>query len=246
MTEPVKLPRSFYDRPTLDVAHDLIGKVLVHDRRGIVTSGVIVEAEAYIGESDPACHAAPGPTARNAPLYGPPGFAYVYLNYGIHCLVNIVTEPTGSPAAVLLRALEPLDGIAAMRRRRRRRAKGRRVGDLQRLADADLCRGPGNLTTAMGITLAENRIDLLGERLYVEDRGIAFSRVQWGPRIGISSGTDRPWRVFAPDSPAVSGRPAAATRAGRRQTASFPPPPPRTGGRPPHTPSDPPAPARRP
>src|SRR5205814_7597638 len=104
----VNLRRSFYERPTLDVARDLIGKVLVHVRRGVRTSGVIVEVEAYIGEADPACHAAPGPTRRNEPLYGTPGHAYVYLNYGIHCLVNVVTESAGSPAAVLLRALEPL------------------------------------------------------------------------------------------------------------------------------------------
>ena len=98
--------------------------MLVHNRRGVLTSGVIVEVEAYIGESDPACHAAPGPTRRNAPLYGPPGFAYVYLNYGIHCLVNVVTEAEGSPAAVLIRALDPLDGIAVMRRRRARDGEG--------------------------------------------------------------------------------------------------------------------------
>src|SRR5438874_8136458 len=121
----VKLDRSFYNRPTLDVARDLIGKVLVHHRRGVLTSGIIVEVEAYIGESDPACHAAPGPTRRNAPLYGPPGHAYVYLNYGMHWLVNVVTEAEGSPAAVLIRALEPLDGIPVMRRRRARAMKGR-------------------------------------------------------------------------------------------------------------------------
>src|SRR6058998_2810534 len=145
----MKLPRRFYSRPTLDVARDLLGKVLVHNRRGVVTSGAIVEVEAYIGETDPACHAAPGPTRRNAPLFGPPGHAYVYLNYGIHCLVNIVTEPSGSPAAILIRSLDPLDGIAAMRRRRLRAMKGRRVVRSADLVDHDLCRGPGNLTMAM-------------------------------------------------------------------------------------------------
>ena len=92
------LPVDFYARPTLDVARDLIGKVLVHRSFRGITAGAIVEVEAYIGEDDPACHAAPGPTKRNAPLYGPPGIAYVYLNYGIHYLVNAVTEPDGWPA----------------------------------------------------------------------------------------------------------------------------------------------------
>ena len=138
------LPSSFYARPTLDVLEDLIGKVLVHEIRGRRAAGIIVEAEAYIGESDPACHAAPGPTRRNAPLYGPPGRAYVYLNYGIHYLVNAVTENAGSPAAILIRALSPLEGIDLMRRRRTRRTG---TPDLD-----DLCRGPGNLTVALGIT----------------------------------------------------------------------------------------------
>src|SRR6266481_6080334 len=119
------LPRDFYARPTLDVARALIGKVLVHDTRAGSVSGIIVETEAYVGESDPACHAAPGLTARNAPLYGPPGIAYVYLNYGIHCLVNVVTEAERSPAAVLIRALDPLEGIAVMRLRRGRASEGR-------------------------------------------------------------------------------------------------------------------------
>ena len=198
------LPRSFYDRPTLDVARDLIGKVLVHDRRGVLTSGVIVEVEAYIGESDPACHAAPGPTRRNEPLYGAPGHAYVYLNYGIHCLVNVVTEARGSPAAVLLRALTPLDGLDVMRRRRARAMKGRRRLSAAGLKDDDLCRGPGNLTMAMGITLAENRVDLGGDRLRIEDRGIRLRPVVWGPRVGIRVGVDRPWRAYAKGCPAVS------------------------------------------
>jgi DNA-3-methyladenine glycosylase len=200
----VTLARSFYDRPTLDVARDLLGKVLVHNRRGAMTSGVIVEAEAYIGESDPACHAAPGPTKRNAPLYGPPGFSYVYLNYGIHALVNVVTEREGSPAAVLIRALEPLDGIDVMRRRRARRAKGRRRDGTLSIGPHDLCRGPGNLTMAMGITLADNRRDLLGTRLFIEDRGFDVGAVVWGLRIGINVGTERPWRVYAANHPAVS------------------------------------------
>ena len=193
----MKPGRAFYARPTLGVARDLLGAVLVSRRRGVTTSGVIVEVEAYIGESDPACHAAPGPTERNAPLYGPPGRAYVYLNYGIHALVNVVTEPEGAPAAVLIRALEPLDGVAAMRRRRGRRTD-----------DAGLCRGPGNLTVAMGITLAENRADLGGDRLFIDvprgRRARAADDVAWGPRIGIRVGTDRPWRAWRRGHPSVS------------------------------------------
>src|ERR1700740_2269555 len=123
------LPREVYAPPTLVVARALIGKVLVHDSPSGTASGVIVETEAYIGETDPACHAAPGPTARNAPLYGPPGHAYVYLNYGIHSMVNVVTEREGSPAAVLIRALDPLDGVDVMRRRRGRAMKGRKAID---------------------------------------------------------------------------------------------------------------------
>jgi DNA-3-methyladenine glycosylase len=200
----VKLPRAFYDRPSLDVARDLLGKVLVHRRRGVVTSGVIVEVEAYIGEEDPACHAAPGPTQRNAPLYGPPGFAYVYLNYGIHSMVNLVCESEGCPAAILIRALDPLEGIPTMRRRRMRPMKGRRP--IANLRAYDLCRGPGNLTMAMGITLAENRADLLGDRLYIEDRGVSVGEPVWGPRIGIRVGTESPWRCAVQAHPAVSGR----------------------------------------
>jgi len=200
----VTLPRRFYERPTLDVARDLIGQVLVHDRRGVRTSGAIVEVEAYIGEADPACHAAPGPTRRNAPLYGPPGFAYVYLNYGIHALFNVVTESKGRPAAVLIRALEPIDGIDVMRRRRGRRMKGRRPIRAGELETQALCRGPGNLTMAMGIGLGDNRCDLAGERLFVEDRGLRRQPVVWGPRVGIRVGTDRLWRAWAEGHAAVS------------------------------------------
>jgi DNA-3-methyladenine glycosylase len=203
------LPRRFYDRPTLDVAKDLIGKVLVHETRRGLASGVIVEAEAYIGESDPACHAAPGPTARNAPLYGPPGIAYVYLNYGIHYLVNAVTEAEGWPAAVLIRALEPKDGIPLMRRRRAlRRSSGQAVNGPKRPGDIavdDLCRGPGNLTKALGIDLKHNLLDLTGSALRIEDQKDRKRPLAWSRRIGINVGVEQEWRVTAADSPAVSG-----------------------------------------
>ena len=202
----MKLPRSFYDRPTLDVARDLLGKILVHNRRGVTTSGIIVEVEAYIGETDPACHAAPGPTVRNRPLYGPPGYSYVYLNYGIHRLVNVVTECEGFPAAVLIRALEPLEGVTTMQRRRSRPTKGRRSQVNGTIVASELCSGPGNLTMAMGISQTENELDLVGKRLFVEDGKIPTGQIAWSPRIGIRVGTDRPWRAFINGHPAVSGR----------------------------------------
>lgn len=194
-----RLARAFYDRPTLRVARELLGKVLVHRTPEGLGAGMIVETEAYIGESDPACHAAPGPTPRNAPLYGPPGVAYVYLNYGVHFLVNAVTEADGRPAAVLIRALAPVEGIEAMRRRRR---TGDRVP-----ADAALCRGPGNLTRALGISLSENRVALTGDTLWIEDRALAVGRITRGPRVGIRLGTDRPWRFWVDGHPAVSAGP---------------------------------------
>jgi DNA-3-methyladenine glycosylase len=197
----VILPRVFYARPTLEVARDLVGHVLVHDARAGTAAGVIVEVEAYIGESDPACHAAPGPTRRNAPLYGPPGVAYVYLNYGMHYLVNAVTEPTGSPAAVLIRALEPLDGEGLMRRRRAR-GTGRRP---ESFATAELCRGPGNLTRALGISLRDNQRDLTRGPLRIENRNLPQRALAWSRRIGISVGVETEWRVFAAGSAAVSG-----------------------------------------
>ena len=193
------LPRAFYARKTLTVARELIGKVLIHVTLSGTAAGAIVEVEAYVGEDDPACHAASGLTARNAPLYGLPGCAYVYLNYGMHHLVNAVTEPEGAPAAVLIRALEPLGGLQLMRRRRASTASAP-----QR---ADLCRGPGNLTRALGISLIQNRHDLTGDRLFIVDQGRMIPKVAWSPRIGIRRGTRRAWRCYAPDSPCVSGVP---------------------------------------
>ena len=203
---PATLGREFYERPTLTVAQELLGKVLVHHTAGGTAAGMIVETEAYIGEDDPACHAAPGPTRRNAPLYGPPGIAYVYLNYGIHYLVNAVTEAEGHPAAVLIRALEPIDGIRLMTKRR--------APDGRHIDTEDLCRGPGNLTRALGITLADNLVDLTARprsadassRLYIEDRGIRVGNIVSGPRIGITVGVDKPWRFWVAGNPSVSGR----------------------------------------
>lgn len=196
------LRQSFYAGPTLDVARELLGKVLVHRTPDGTASGRIVEVEAYIGEDDPACHAAPGRTTRNAPLYGPPGMSYVYLNYGLHYLVNAVTEADGWPAAVLIRALEPLEGIELMRARRSR-AKWRRGKPIP--ADHQLCRGPGNLTAALGISLAQNLLPLTRRPLTIEDRGDRVVDVEWSPRIGIRLGTDRLWRCAVPGSLAVSG-----------------------------------------
>ena len=196
------LPRDFYERPTLDVAKDLIGKVLVHETGAGRASGIIVETEAYIGEDDPACHAAPGPTTRNAPLYGPPGIAYVYLNYGIHYLVNAVTESEGWPAAVLIRALEPREGIGLMRRRRARGSNKK----ASEFSDHELCRGPGNLTKALGIDLRQNLEDLTDSKLRIEDLQLRIGPVEWSPRIGITQAADRPWRCSVVGHAAVSGR----------------------------------------
>ncbi len=202
----MRLPRAFFARQTLEVAPDLLGKVLVHRTPAGLTSGIIVEVEAYIGESDPACHAAPGPTKRNAPMYGAPGHAYVYLNYGVHYLFNIVTEPEESPAAVLVRALEPLDGLDLMRRRRMRSRTARRGKSVVHIPDHVLCKGPGNVAHAMGITVKDTGADLLGNKLYLDDRGHRIDKISWSPRIGISVGTEHPWRCYAEGHVSVSGR----------------------------------------
>jgi DNA-3-methyladenine glycosylase len=195
--------------------------VLVHRTAGGLAAGTIVETEAYIGEGDPACHASRGRTPRNAPMYGEPGHAYVYFNYGMHFLCNVVTEPEGFPAAVLIRALEPIEGLEEMRRRRGCRRDGRPIDD------AGLCRGPGNLTRALGIGLAQDQTDLAlggwdpaskdfggGDRgfavrdgggLWIEDRGSRVESVAWSPRIGIRVGTEHQWRCYVPGHPCVSG-----------------------------------------
>lgn len=184
------LPASFYNRPVVEVARDLVGCVLTHD--GV--SGVIVETEAY-HQREPACHAYVGLTARTRPLFGAPGSAYVYRSYGIHALVNAVCEPEGVGAAVLIRALEPLEGIERMR--------ARRGG----VADGELCNGPGKLTRALGIELHHNATALTGGGpVTIGPRPPAWRDVELvsGTRIGITKATDLPWRFCARGSLAVS------------------------------------------
>ncbi len=174
---------SFYDRPVLDVARDLVGCVVLHAG----CSGVIVETEAY-HESEPACHAYVGLTPRTRTLFGPPGRAYVYRSYGVHALLNAVCEPEGTAAAVLIRALEPLKGLAAMRARR----------GVDR--DRDLCSGPGKLTRALGIGLERNGSDLLGSGpISILPRPPAWRQVAIAcdTRIGITRAVDLRWRFCA-------------------------------------------------
>jgi DNA-3-methyladenine glycosylase len=185
-----RLPRSFFARPTLIVARALLGCFLVHDAAEGRVVGRLVEVEAYRGPRDPASHAFRR-TRRSEVMWGRPGTSYVYLSHGTHACLNVVTEPAGRPGAVLLRALEPVEGLAAMQRRR-----GAAV--LRHLAS-----GPGRLTQAMGITLAHNRADLVTGSLYVA-RGDRPGPIAATPRIGISVATDRPWRYVVRGSPALS------------------------------------------
>jgi len=187
-----KLRRSFYDRPTLEVAPDLLGKFIVfHSPEGAL-SARITEVEAYIGEDDPACHAARGKTERNAVMFGPPGFSYVYFIYGMYHCLNFVTEPEGKAAAVLLRAAEPVDGLEVMLSRSTSRKKH------------EILNGPGKFCRAFGLKIDHNGLDLAGDRLYLEDRQVQVTDIGRSPRIGISTGTGRLWRFFDRQARSVS------------------------------------------
>lgn len=206
MTRPLpfessaKLPRTFYERPTLDVARDLIGKTLYRNAPDGLTAGVIVETEAYVAAIDPSAHGYRGKTQRNAAMFGPPGRAYVYFTYGMHFCLNVVTEAEEVAAAVLVRALEPTIGLEIMRSRRG-----------ERIDDRDLARGPGRLCAAMAITVADNGQDLEGHALWIaETPGFpADAPVLATPRIGITQAADWPWRFVLAGSPWVSGRKTA-------------------------------------
>ena len=176
MPLPPKLRRSFFDRPVLQVAPELIGATLLVNGVG----GTIVEVEAY-HHTDPAAHSYRGPTPRNAVMFGPPGVAYVYRSYGIHWCLNFVCEAAGSASAVLIRALQPTEGIATMRRRRG--LKDERT----------LCSGPGKLCEALGVTIKHNGLPLDRAPFELRARS-ATPDIVVGPRIGITKAVDAPWR----------------------------------------------------
>lgn len=192
-----RLPREFYAQDSLVVARALLGQRLVRVLNGERLAGRIVETEAYRGEADAASHAARGRTARNAVMYGPPGHAYVYFTYGMHFCLNAVTGPEGVASAVLLRALEPLEGIAIMRAHR-----GGRQG-------RELTGGPARLCQALAIDRRFNGADLVtGTELFIEaDAPVAAERVVTGPRIGVrgdATALAAPWRFVVQDNPYVS------------------------------------------
>jgi DNA-3-methyladenine glycosylase len=174
------LPRNFYERPTVEVARDLLGKILVHRR----AAGMIVETEAYLGGEDLAAHSARGVTPRTRVIFGPPGHAYVYFIYGMYECLNLVAEPDGKPGCVLIRALDPLCGIRAMFRRR---PAARKL--------EDLASGPGKLTLAMGITRAHNGRDITQGSLVVRKwKQQPPIEIAVTPRIGIAKCVDWPLR----------------------------------------------------
>jgi DNA-3-methyladenine glycosylase len=182
--QPLPLPFNFYNRPTLTVARELLGCRLVRILDGVRLSGIITETEAYIGETDLGCHAKAGKTKRTQVMYGPPGRAYVYFTYGMHWLLNAVTEAEGFPAAVLIRAVEVEAGLSVVRSRR------------GNVPARNLTDGPAKLTLAFGIDSQHNNIDLTSTEsgLWIESGiEISDSRVTIGPRVGLYS-VPEPWK----------------------------------------------------
>ncbi len=202
---PLPLPRAFFARNPRRVARDLLGKVLVRNGK-IPLLGRIVEVEAYLGEADPAAHAAAGNTPRTSVLFGPPGHAYVYFIYGNHYCLNVSCEPEGKAGSVLFRALEPLFGTEKM-------ARARKI-ELQKPTDlSKLTSGPGRLAEAFGITRArDNGCDLTSPHssLWIGDDSFRATKIQISPRIGITKAADQPLRYFLPGNPFVSDRKTGA------------------------------------
>jgi DNA-3-methyladenine glycosylase len=188
-----RLPRSFYARNTIDVAIDLLGCHIISNVGDIKTGGMIVEAEAYIGEDDEACHAHPGPTARNLIMYGKAGMLYVYFTYGMYNMMNIITERPGIPAAVLIRAIEPTHNIEEMAHRRSTQNS------------YEISSGPGKLTQALGITVEHKGADLCGSNIYVKGPREKKIEIMASPRVGIGDRWhEKLWRFFIKDNPHVS------------------------------------------
>lgn len=193
----MRLARDFYEQPTVQVAQQLLGKYLVRVHPDGVTAGMILETEAYVGLEDKASHGSRGLTPRNAVMFGPAGFAYVYLIYGMHHCLNAVTEQEKYPAAVLIRAVQPCEGLELMLTRRRKQ-------DVRLLAN-----GPGNLCQAFGIDRRLNGIDLGGDVLFVEDRGVCPADSVVTTRVGVDYAgpwKDMPWRFYIAGHPGVSKR----------------------------------------
>jgi DNA-3-methyladenine glycosylase len=201
------LARAFFTRPVVEVARDLLGCILVHESTDGRTSGMIVEAEAYAAD-DPASHAFRGRTDRNAPMFEDPGYAYVYFTYGMHFCLNAVSEPRGKASAVLIRAVQPLEGIELMRARR------------GAVRDRDLARGPGRLTQAFGIAREQNRSDLTKPPLMIcAGERLPFNDARATPRIGLGTLQDgRLWRFTIKDSPWTSPTPTAKATGSRRSS----------------------------
>jgi DNA-3-methyladenine glycosylase len=191
--KPRILPRDFYARDTVKVARDLLGKRLVRVKGKNRMEGRIVEVEAYRGLDDPASHAFRGPTPRNAPMFGEPGHAYIYFTYGNHYCLNITTQEVGTPGAVLIRAIQPLEGLHEMRRLR------------PNVLDSNLTNGPGKLTKALGIDKSLNEADMTkrGEIFVTESDETTFD-VARSARVGISQGRDRLWRFYVAGNSYVS------------------------------------------
>ncbi len=195
-----KLSREFYLVDAVTLARSLLGKVLIYRSPEGVTSGIIVETEAYMGTQDKASHAYGGRrTKRNEVMYLEGGHAYIYLNYGVHHLLNVVAGPRGVPMAVLIRAIEPLEGVELMARRRRVKLDDKSV--------CRLCNGPGKLTKAMGISVRLNGEDLTGDRLYIVDLGRTPDKIVSTRRIGVDYAEEyalKPWRFYIAGSRHVS------------------------------------------
>jgi len=206
------LDRAFFARNPRRVARELLGKILVRNSGNTRLAARIVEVEAYLGENDPAAHAAAGNTARTSVLFGPPGYAYVYFIYGNHYCLNVSCERDGKAGSVLFRALEPLLGIEEMARARKIVISGLR--DLIRLTS-----GPGRLAEAFGITRArDNNADLTSTAsgLWVGNDGFTQGSIQISPRIGITKAANRRLRYFLAGNPFVSGRKISPTKSGSR------------------------------